>query len=298
MAKSNQPIIIKKVKKAAHAHHGGAWKIAYADFVTAMMAFFLLMWLISMTTPEQKAGLAEYFAPEAVSLSTSGAGGLLNGSAVAQSGSQSSGSRPEISRRDPSTSRNVAVGAAGRGNGGQGRAGESDVDQPAAAMEAYHSAAASIRQALQAMPEVTPYLSSLQMEVTDKGLDIEIVEQDGRRMFAEGSKVPLGPARIMVAAIAPILQKLNAHVTISGHTAAGGRYADRSYGPWELSADRANMVRAILSQSGLSDDRISSVMGLAATEPYFINDPFMSSNERVRVSVVFPPPPLPEDWQP
>lgn len=296
MAKPNQPIIIKKIKKAAHGHHGGAWKIAYADFVTAMMAFFLLMWLISMTTPEQKTGLAEYFAPEAVSQSTSGAGGLLNGSAIAESGTQSSGSRPEISRHGRSGPGEASVGGAGKASGGDGRAGESSVDRPAAAMQAYHSAAASIRQALQAQPELTPYLNNLQIEVTEEGLDIEIVEQDGRRMFEEGSKVPLRRTQLMIATIAPTLQELNAQVTISGHTAAGMRYPDRRYGPWELSADRANMVRAILNQNGLSDERISSVMGRAASEPYFVNDPFMSSNERVRVSVVFQAPPIPADW--
>lgn len=91
MAKSTQPIIIKKVKKAGHAHHGGAWKIAYADFVTAMMAFFLLMWLISMTTQEQKDGLAEYFAPtSALSSGTSGSGGILMGTALDKSGNKTS----------------------------------------------------------------------------------------------------------------------------------------------------------------------------------------------------------------
>ncbi len=298
MAKSNQPIIIKKVKKGGHGHHGGAWKIAYADFVTAMMAFFLLMWLISMTTPEQKTGLAEYFAPEAVSPSTSGAGGVLNGNALANSGNHSSGSRPEISRRDPSNQRDSAVGASGQETGAPGRSGSSDADRKKAAAKAYESAAASMRQALQAMPEVTPFLNNLLIEVTDEGLNIEIVEQSGRPMFLEGSKEPLEPVKVIVAAIAPILRQLNGEVAISGHTAAGGRYATATYGAWELSADRANMVRAILNQSGLPNDQIGSVVGRAATQPYFVDDPFMSANERVSISVAFPPPPMPAGWKP
>ncbi|MCS6760107.1 MAG: hypothetical protein MO852_15115, partial [Candidatus Devosia euplotis] len=92
MAGYDQPIIIKKVKKAARGHHGGAWKIAYADFVTVMMAFFLLLWLISMTTPEQKEGLADYFAPPNVSLSTSGSGGMMGGTALNTSGAKMAGS--------------------------------------------------------------------------------------------------------------------------------------------------------------------------------------------------------------
>ena len=90
---SNQAVIIKKVKKGGHgAHHGGAWKVAYADFVTAMMAFFLLLWLISMTTPEQKKGIADYFAPPNVSVSTSGAGGILGGTALDNQSAKMSGS--------------------------------------------------------------------------------------------------------------------------------------------------------------------------------------------------------------
>lgn len=296
MANSKSTIIIKKIKKAGHGHHGGAWKIAYADFVTAMMAFFLLMWLISMTTPEQKVGLAEYFAPAAVSLSTSGSGGVLDGSAIAKSGSQSSGAQPAISRSDPSVPQD-ASGTSGQEHGGQGREGESDAEKLDAAKKAYHSAAASVRQALQALPEVTPYLGNLQIKVTDEGLDIEIVEQTGQRMFAEGSKAPLPQTRATIAAIAPILQRLNAQVTISGHTVAGWRPIDPTYGAWELSADRANVVRAILQENGLSEERIGSVVGRAANEPYFVDDPYMSANERVRLSVVFMPPSLPADWQ-
>ncbi len=119
MTKPAQQIIVKKVKKAAHAHHGGAWKIAYADFVTAMMAFFLLMWLISMTTQEQKEGLAEYFAPGSVSPSTSGAGGMLWGTSLDKSGGK------------PLAPREVARGAAKPEDSAQqtasGRAGDRDV---------------------------------------------------------------------------------------------------------------------------------------------------------------------------
>jgi chemotaxis protein MotB len=95
---NTQPIIIKKVKKAAHGHHGGAWKIAYADFVTAMMAFFLLMWLINTTTPEQKRGIADYFAPASISRSTSGGGGLLGGKSFSNDGARANGSASPASQ--------------------------------------------------------------------------------------------------------------------------------------------------------------------------------------------------------
>jgi chemotaxis protein MotB len=143
MAKSNQPIIIKKIKKGGHAHHGGAWKIAYADFVTAMMAFFLLMWLISMTTPEQKEGLAEYFAPAAVSLSNSGAGGVLGGNAMDNTGNRMSGSSSDEVAKAPPSAKSASDGT--RDQSGQAHASGSDA-------EAFHDAAASIRQALQSLP--------------------------------------------------------------------------------------------------------------------------------------------------
>jgi chemotaxis protein MotB len=306
MAKSNQPIIIKKVKKGGHGHHGGAWKIAYADFVTAMMAFFLLMWLISMTTQEQKKGLAEYFAPTAVSLSNSGAGGVLGGNAMDNSGNQMSGSSTDVIRSAPASPRSAENGSTAQQFGGQARDSGSELEASSDSefnlrskdSEAFHSAAASIRQALQSLPELTPYQNNLLVEVTEDGLDILIVDQEGRPMFREGSKFPLDATRAAIAAIAPVLQQLNAQVTISGHTAAGGRYDHAGYGPWELTSDRANVVRSLMAEFGLADDRITSVVGRATTDPYFVDDPYMAANERVRISAMFPPPPLPVGWDP
>lgn len=301
MANFDQPIIIKKIKKGGHGHHGGAWKIAYADFVTAMMAFFLLMWLISMTTPEQKEGLAEYFAPAAVSLSTSGAGGVMGGNAMDNSGNQMSGSSADVIQDAPASPKSAVegtteqqIGGAARQNGSEAQASsDSEFNLKSIDAEAFHSAAASIKQAWQSLPEVTPYQDNLLIEETDEGLDIQIVDQQGRPMFPEGSKYPLEPTRAAIAAIAPILQQLNAQVTISGHTAAGGRYDNPRYGPWELSADRANVVRSILGEFGMSDDRIKSVSGRATDDPFFPNDPYMAANERVRITVLHAPPPVP-----
>ena len=164
--------------------------------------------------------------------------------------------------------------------------------------QAFHSAAASIKQAWQSLPEVTPYMDNLLIEETEEGLDIQIVDQQGRPMFPEGSKYPLEHTRAAIAAIGPILQQLNAQVTISGHTAAGGRYDNPRYGPWELSADRANVVRSILGEFGMSDDRFKAVSGRATDEPFFPNDPYMSANERVRITVLHAPPPVPVGLQP
>ncbi|MDV3250228.1 OmpA family protein [Devosia sp. BK] len=306
MANFEQPIIIKKVKKGGHGHHGGAWKIAYADFVTAMMAFFLLMWLINMTTAEQKQGLADYFSPPSISLSSSGAGGVMGGQAMDNEGASMSGSASDITAKEPASPSDATTGEAEKAVGGQAKengselqaTSDSEFNLKSVDSQEFHSAAASIRQAWQSMPELTPFMDNLMIEETEDGLDIQIVDQQGRRMFPEGSKYPLETTRAAIAAMAPYLQQLNAQMTISGHTAAGGRYENPRYGAWELSADRANVVRSTLGEFGLSDDRIKSVSGRATDEPFFPNDPYMAANERVKITVIKTAPPVPMSLKP
>ena len=306
MANFEQPIIIKKVKKGGHGHHGGAWKIAYADFVTAMMAFFLLMWLINMTTAEQKLGLADYFSPPSISLSSSGAGGVMGGQAMDNAGSSMSGSASDITAQEPAAAADAVTGEAELSVGGQARengseleaSSDSEFNLKSTDSEEFHSAAASIRQAWQSMPELTPFQDNLIIEETEDGLDIQIIDQQGRRMFPEGSKYPLETTRAAISAMAPYLQQLNAQMTISGHTAAGGRYENPRYGAWELSADRANVVRATLGEFGVTDDRFKSVAGRASDEPFFPNDPYMAANERVKITVLKTAPPVPASLKP
>jgi chemotaxis protein MotB len=306
MANFEQPIIIKKIKKHKHAHHGGAWKIAYADFVTAMMAFFLLMWLINMTTAEQKQGLADYFSPPSISLAASGAGGVMGGQAMDNAGSSMSGSASDITAKEPASPSQAVSGEAESDVGGEARengselqaSSDSEFNLKAVDAEQFHSAAASIRQAWQSMPELTPFMDNLLVEETEDGLNIQIIDQQGRRMFPEGSKYPLEPVRVAISAMAPYLQQLNAQMAISGHTAAGGRYENPRYGAWELSADRANVVRSTLGEFGVTDDRFTSVAGRAADEPFFPNDPYMAANERVKITVLRTAPPVPAGLRP
>jgi chemotaxis protein MotB len=311
MAGDDRPFVIKKIKKSAHVHHGGAWKIAYADFVTAMMAFFLLLWLISMTTPEQKKGIADYFAPPNVSESTSGAGGVLGGTAYDNLQAKMSGSATEAKVfTAPDSDRKVGPMVAVRG-GDLEQSGQ-EHEKPAATNssstsasdisshfdQSFQGAAASIRQAWQAMPDITDLEQNLVLEKTQEGLNIKIEDQQGRPMFAEGSKDLNAAALKAVAAIAPALQKLSNQVEIRGFTAAGVRFSNPSYGPWELSADRANTVRDVLSEYGLSDDHIASVTGKASGDPLFPNEPYLAANDRVEITVLYQTPPVPPDLAP
>ena len=298
---TDQPIIIKKVKKSSHAHHGGAWKIAYADFVTAMMAFFLLLWLISMTTPEQKKGLADYFAPPNVAISTSGSGGVMGGTALDESGAKMAGSTLDQQDDASNSPESTEFGSTDHGIGGRDgmigsdaqAIGSSAADLKSADDQRFHSAAASIRQAWQAMPEIAELADNLLVEETEDGLNIQIVDQEGTPMFPEGSKFPYEYTRAAIAAIAPILQQLSNQVTITGHTAAGGTYANPRYGSWELSTDRANVVRGILGEFGLSDDRVASVSGRSSGDPFFPDDPYQAANERIQITVLNQAPPVP-----
>ena len=306
MAGYDQPVIIKKVKKAGHAHHGGAWKIAYADFVTAMMAFFLLLWLISMTTPEQKQGLADYFAPPNIAPSTSGAGGIMGGTSLDSAGAKMAGSATDLQQDASISPESTEFGSPEKGMGGrEGQVGNADGLIGASASnlksendQLFHSAAASIRQAWQSMPEITEIADNLIVEETAEGLNIQIVDQEGSPMFPEGSKYPYEMTRKAIAAIAPVLQQLSNQITISGHTAAGGSYSNPRYGSWELSSDRANVVRGILGEFGLADDRISSVSGRSDADPFFPNDPYQAANERVQITVLNEAPPVPATLNP
>jgi chemotaxis protein MotB len=303
--RNEQPIIIKRIKKGGHGHHGGAWKIAYADFVTAMMAFFLLMWLISMTTPEQKQGLADYFAPPNISPSQSGAGGVMGGTALDNSGAKMAGSSNDDRKAvtvspDSQTGKEEATvgGRAGKAGAEQDAEESSRTDLAQSEDQVFHSAAASIRQAWQAMPDITQISNNLVVEETKEGLNIELLDQEGRPMFPEGSKYPYEVTRKAIAAIAPVLQQLPNQIRISGHTAAGARYDNPRYGAWELSSDRANVVRGILSEFGLKEERIDAVVGRATVEPYFPNDPYLAANERVRITLIYESPPVPAGLKP
>ncbi|PTM42009.1 flagellar motor protein MotB [Bosea sp. 124] len=284
MDKPIQPIIIKKVKKAAHAHHGGAWKIAYADFVTAMMAFFLLMWLISMTTQEQKNGLAEYFAPGATSPTSSGAGAILMGTALDKSGNKSS------------TPRDAAAGTTAQDDGRPswwGNARDREVSRPAASVQANHSAIASLRQALQNLPDIAELSRNIVIEATKEGVDVSLVDEDGRSMFREGSVDPYERTRRVLEALAPTLRRLPNRLRVTGHTAAARPGSVGAVEPWSLTTGRALAVREILSGAGLPSDHFFSVVGRADTEPVFPDNPYLSSNRRVTMTLLNAEPPLP-----
>jgi chemotaxis protein MotB len=296
---SDQPIVIKKVKKGGgHGHHGGAWKVAYADFVTAMMAFFLMMWLINNTEPEQREGIADYFAPASVSRSESGSGGVLGGTAFGNEGARGSGSASIVDRLAPPPVESLERQQESSQTGG-GELAEPEVSTDAVAdalarreSAEFASAEQSLRQALQDMPELAELSNHVIIEQTPEGLRIQLIDQEGRPMFQPGQVEPNERARVLLRAVADIAQQLPNRMTISGHTDASP--APRS-GPsnWQLSSARANSALGVILEAGVPEHRIAEVRGKAGAEPLFPDDPYLPGNRRLSITLLREAPVIP-----
>ena len=295
MAAPEGQIIIKRVKKAGHeAHHGGQWKVAYADFVTAMMAFFLLMWLINTTSPEQKRGIADYFAPASVSQTTSGSGGILGGASLSSTGTNASGSKDVIQALAPEAPPNVT-------ETGQTQSQSNQQSSESAAQKAedstFASAAQSLRQAMQDMPELAELSKQIIVDKTPEGLRIQLVDQEGRSMFQEGSAVPNDRAKVLLAAVAKVVNKLPNRVSIAGHTSASAGGA-KPASDWALSSARADAARQLLQGAGVDPDRVYQVAGKASSDPLYPDDPLLPGNRRITIVLLREAPVLPIDTSP
>jgi chemotaxis protein MotB len=296
MSSGEQPIVIKKVKKVVGGgHHGGAWKVAYADFVTAMMAFFLLMWLINTTSPEQKRGIADYFAPASVSETTSGSGGILSGTALGDDGAKGSGSAEIMEAKAPE-SPNPADGKSEAASPNENAAASEAMREALQKREeaAFASAAQSLRQALQDMPELAELSKNIIVDETPEGLRIQLVDQEGRSMFNEGQTQPNPRARLLLGAVAKVINQLPNRISVYGHTSTNSN-GSKADGDWPLSASRADASRRILQGSGVDPDRIYQVSGKANSEPLYPDDPTLPGNRRIAIVLLREAPVLPAD---
>ncbi len=299
MSDKARPIIIKRIKKGGGGgHHGGAWKVAYADFVTAMMAFFLLMWLINATSPEQKQGIADYFAPASVSASTSGSGGLLGGTSLGEDGDNRDGTQtmatlgaPEAPERQQDGEETDA-GASGFDEMA-GVSAELSEDARREAVD-FQTAAVSLRQAMQDLPELAELSKHVLVDQTPEGLRIQLIDQEGRSMFERGSAQPNARAQVLLRAIATTINQLPNRLTIAGHTSADAPGA-ASEGEWALSAQRADAARRLLQGAGVPATRMYQVSGKATAEPLYPDDPTLAGNRRIAIVLLREAPVLPSD---
>ena len=275
---SQRPVVIRRKKVSAAGHHGGAWKIAYADFVTAMMAFFLLMWLLGSTTRADLQGIAEYFKNPLV-VSNSGGSGAGDATSLIKGGGT------DLTRQAGQVKRGEAVPPARK---------ERVLDMDAAKRQLAREEAARLRELksrIEALIESTPSLKQFQrqllLDITSEGLRIQIVDEQNRPMFASG-RASLQPyTSEILREIARALNEVDNRIGLSGHTDAkpypGG---EKGYSNWELSADRANASRRELIAGGLAEGKVLRVVGLASSIHIDKSDPYAPANRRISIVVL------------
>lgn len=275
-AKKLQPIIIKRVKKGGHSAHGGAWKIAYADFVTAMMAFFLLMWLLGSTSEGDKKGISDYFqSPLKVA--------LQGGSGAGASNSVISGGGSDLTQ---------SAGQSRRGDGTEKTAKKMSGDQTKAAVarkdaQALAALSAKIAGVIVNSPKLAEFSSQIRLEITPDGLQIQIIDDQKRPMFDSGSATVKPYMREILREIGLALMGVENRISLDGHTDRSS-YANaaRGYSNWELSADRANASRRELAASGMPEDKLARVVGMASSLLFEPADPLSPSNRRISILVM------------
>jgi len=344
-------VIIKRYTIEEGGHHGGAWKVAYADFVTAMMAFFLLMWLLNATTEEQRKGLADYFSPSnLMSHNSSGTGEPFGGHTAFDSGAMVSdrgvvqvtnGKRPipdnvsegsdpvmteyhrapagdgvgqgplaedrdadeqpkpqgEVGDRRPAGAGGPADtkaqgNPAAKGSPSAKEIGQADLAKARDALReaarqeklAFAAAAEQIRQAVAADPALADLAKQLAIDITPDGLRIQIMDEVKEPMFPNGSAQPNDRARLLIQKVAPVLTQLDHRLSIAGHTDATP-FPGLGRTNWELSSDRANATRRLLTDSGFPADRVEYVTGHADRDPLLPADKFAAANRRIAILV-------------
>ena len=268
-------IHVKRIKKVAGGHHGGAWKIAYADFVTAMMAFFLLMWLLGSTAKGDLKGISEYFqTPLKVSLS--GGSGSGDSSHIIKGGGESltrsTGQVKNGERPGPKTAVDIKAAEAERARR------EKDF---------LKGLQGKVEGVIAGNAKLAPYRDQLLIDITTEGLRIQIVDEKNRPMFDSGSSQLKPYAKDIIRELAQALNGVDQRIGLAGHTdAATYAFGDRSYSNWELSADRANATRRELVGGGLADNKIIRVVGLGSAVLAKPDAPLDAANRRVTIVVL------------
>lgn len=272
----DQPIIIvRKIKRISGGHHGGAWKVAYADFVTAMMAFFLVMWLLGQGTQQQKAAVSEYFnnpsmTPGQATLAPPGqmGPGGASDSAIQLGGGMDISHGPGKERRN-----------AGKADEAEKLAKEMEKKRLDQLMQQLHAA-------IESSQALAPFKDQLLLDITSEGLRIQIVDKQNRPMFDLGSARLKDYTVAILHELATFINTVPNGISISGHTDDAPYSSDHHYGNWELSADRANAARRALIDGGLQDSKIARVVGLAASVPFDKNNPSAAINRRISIVVM------------
>ena len=250
MDKDANVIIIRRPKKGHHGHHGGAWKVAYADFVTAMMAFFLVMWIMAQSK-EVKVAIGSYFRDPGAFETTRGDGVLEGGKSPESGGVMTEGAGLSM----------------------------------AAEQQALSAAADRIREDLMQAQNLAELRDQIEFKLTSEGLRIDLVDRSGSSFFDSGRSALRGEAATILGVIAQEIGRLQNDVVVEGHTDSAPYGSGASYGNWELSADRANAARRQMEQTGMSRGQVQAVRGFADTQLHVADAPLDPKNRRVSIVV-------------
>ncbi|MBS0504498.1 MAG: OmpA family protein [Proteobacteria bacterium] len=280
-AGSNEPpkIIVRKiVGDGDHGHHGGAWKVAYADFVTAMMAFFLLMWLLGATTEKQRKSIADYFSPTLVETKRESAGsnGLLGGSSLMDKDAY-----PFKAAQTGTRALTVPLDARGGPEAGQGSKLRSEDVQN------FKRVAARLQQQLMTDPGLKKVAKHVRFTPTRDGLRIDLIDDADYSMFALGTTVLNADAGRLIDAVAKLIVTMPNQVSIRGHTDSLGYGDPRVMNNWMLSSGRAEATRRRLAVGGVTENRFERIEGVADRDPFIEKDPLDPRNRRVSITMLY-----------
>ncbi|MBF6058373.1 MULTISPECIES: flagellar motor protein MotB [Thiomicrorhabdus] len=259
-----ESIIIKRLKKCPHEAHGGAWKIAFADFMTATMAFFLLLWVLGGTNDEEMKMIAEYFRDPTVieaapsTLVESSEAGQTSDAMIDMGGFQ-----------------DAPKGKEGHDDG----SGQADQEQ----MELLKS---QLEKKIEESQVLNQLKDQLKIEITPNGLQVQILDDRKRPMFSPGVDLPKDYAATLLKAVGSVLAETPRKISIAGHTDASGYHASSDYTNWELSADRANAARRLMIDGGVKGTQIAQVVGMADTVPFDKENPYNPRNRRISIIVL------------
>lgn len=278
MAETKSTVVIRRVKKVqGGGHHGGAWKVAYADFVTAMMAFFLVLWLVAATTKEQRAAIAEYFRnPSPLAGKSPAPSPGMAGPGGASTSMIKLGGAGEMQRgnnKDPFGSKSL------KGDNSKSSQREKEKERLETLMQ-------ELKQAIDKSQALEPFKDQLLLDLTPDGLRIQIVDKENRPMFDLGSAVLKPYTRGILHELSGFINQVPNHISITGHTDVTQYSAKNGYSNWELSADRANAARRELVAGGMGEDKVSRVVGLSSSVLFDKQVPNNPINRRISIVVM------------
>ena len=284
----NQPprIIVKKIYIEGHGgHHGGAWKVAYADFVTAMMAFFLLMWLLGATSEKQRKAIADYFSPTLVQLKANSAGsnGMFGGASLTDRDNY-----PNHASQTGTRSLTVPAGATGGSNVGTGAKGSlKNEDETAQDRKNFEAIKRDVTSAIRDTVKLQKLASHVKFVPTRTGLRIDLVDNADYSMFALGTTMFEDEADKLIGLIAESIKTMDNPIMIRGHTDSLGFNNATGINNWLLSSSRAEATRRRLAQGGIPDTRFERIEGVADREPFIAENPADPRNRRVSITLLY-----------